>query len=303
MTSVNATKILFLYSLRYLIPYLPHSALFPLANFIGVVFKSRQQVKIIKAELKKLFGDKKSDSELDHIAVESLQNNRKDLFEIWSFPRLNEKKIKNFAYVEGKDHLNKALDKGKGALIGVSHFGSWKMIIAALAYEGYKVNQIGLDPRYFVDETQPHHHNLIMDMEYLSDQSLPVNFIYIGKLMRKAYRALAKNEVVIDSFDGFIGTKRIEVPFLNDTNTLALGPILLATRTGAPLLPTFAVRQGDNRHKITIHEEIPLDTDIDENAVMLQATEVYRKILEEYVEQYPSHYCRTLYDRVRDPRR
>jgi KDO2-lipid IV(A) lauroyltransferase len=299
----NATKILFLYSLRYLIPYLPHCALVLIADLIGIVFKSGQQAKIIKKELRKLLGDKKSDSQLDRIAAEGIRNYRKDLFEIWSFPRLNRKRIGKFAYVVGLEHLDEALEKGRGAVVGVSHFGSWKMIIAALAYEGYRVNQIGLDPRYFLDPDQPRHHNLIMKMEYLSDQSLPVNFIYIGKLMREVYRVLAKNEVVMNSFDGFVGTKRIEVPFLNGANTLSLGPIILAARTGAPLLPTFAVRQKDNRHKISIHEEIPLDADTGEDKAVLQAANIYLKIFEDYVEQYPSHYCRTLYDRVRDPRR
>jgi KDO2-lipid IV(A) lauroyltransferase len=274
-----------------------------LGDAIGKASSRNQKARIMKQELRKLFGTEKIGEELEAVVLQGINNNIKDLFEIWSFPGFNKKKIKQFAYIEGKEHLDNALEKGRGALVAVSHFGSWKMIIAALAYEGYHVNQIGLDPRYFIDKTRPYHHNYIMKMEYDCDQSLPAEFIYIGKSLRKVFRALARNEVVMNSFDGFIGAKRKTVPFLNGTNRLALGPVILAHRTGAALLPAFAVRQKDNRHKIIIHEEIPIATDINETEAISQALETYRLIFEKYVADNPSHYCRTLYDRVIDPGR
>jgi KDO2-lipid IV(A) lauroyltransferase len=241
---------------------------------------------------------------LEKIAIESICNYRKDLFEIWSFPRLNKNKIEKLAYIEGIEHLDKALEKGKGAIIGVSHFGSWKIIIPALAYKGYKVNQVGLDPRYFIDdEEQPMHHNKIMEMEYKSEQCLPANFIYIGKFLRPVYRALGKNEVVINSFDGFMGSKKTEVPFLNSKLSLSLGPIMIAFKSGAPLIPSFTVRQKDNRHKIIICEQIPLQNYQNVQQAIENGIKSYVKLLEHYVEEYPSHYGRILYDRVRDPNR
>ena len=248
-------------------------------------------------------GDKKSESELEDIALKSICNYRKDLFEIWSFPRLSKNKIEKLAYIDGVEHLDKALKKGKGVLIGVSHYGSWKMIIPALAYKGYKVNQVGLDPRYFINDKRPAHHNLVMEMEYKSEQSLPANFIYIGKFLRPIFRALAKNEVVINSFDGFMGSKKTEVPLLNSTLYLSQGPVNIAFKSGAPLIPAFAVRQKDNRHKITIHEEIPLHSYENNQQAIENGIESYGKLLEYYVREYPSHYGRILYDRFRDPNR
>ena len=301
--NANAIKILFLYTIRYLLPYFSHRIQMAIGDAIGRSLRTSRQAKIMQLELQKLLGSSKTEGELLDIAAEGIGNHIKDLFEIWSFPRMSKDRIKKIESIKGKEHLEKALEKGKGVLIGVSHFGSWKMIIAALAYEGYPVSQIGLDPRFFIDEDQPRHHNLIMEMEYASDQSLPAKFIYIGKFMRSAYRALSNNELVIDSFDGFIDKNKKTVSFLKGTNTLALGPIILAIRTGASLVPVFIVRQKDNRHCIEIHKEIPLNKDGDEDKVIQRAADVYGKIFEAYVLRNPSHYCRTLYDRVRDPRR
>jgi lauroyl/myristoyl acyltransferase len=303
MNPANAVKVSFLCSVRHLIPYLPLSVTTLLAKAATAVCRRSEQVDVIKVQLEKLFGDAKSQAELEQIAVESICNNRKDLFEIWSFPRLSEKRISKFAYIEGREHLDSALRKGKGALIAVSHFGSWKMVIAALGYAKYKVNQIGVDPRDFIDANRPDHHNAIMDIEHRCDQSLPVKFIYIGKFLREAYRALARNEVVINSMDGFLGAKCVEVPFLKGVNRLSLGPLVMAVRSSAAFLPTFAVRQADNRYKITIHEEIKVDRDIPEEQAVKKALDDYLKVFEDYVSRYPSHYCRTLYDRAVDSHR
>ncbi len=296
----NIARLLFLYTVRYMVPYTPNLILRSLADMIGVARKKSQEAGILKKELRKMLGAGVSAEELERIAVKGIANHKKDLFEIWSFPRLNEARIKKYAYLAGAEHLDNALKKGKGALIAVVHFGSWKMIIAALAYAGYKVNQIGLDPRHFIDKQQAPHHNIIMEIEHLSDRSLPANFIQPGKFLRNVYTVLAKNELLINSLDGFVGSRRLELPFLNSRLTLALGPIIIAARSSAPLLPTFAVRQDDNRYKITIHEEIPLDGGLGEAAAVKKAAAAYIKLFEDYFSRYPSHYCRSLYDRVRD---
>ena len=297
----HVTRTIFLYTIRYLIPYMPRYFLYLIADVIGIASKRSRQADIIKKEIRKILGDRIPEKELERAVIKGISNHKKDLFEIWSFPRLNNKRIKKYAFLEGKEHLDNALKKGNGALIAVSHFGSWKMLTAALAYEGYKVNQIGLDPRYFVDNNNPRHHNLIMEIEYMCDQSLPANFIYIGKYLREVYRFLEQNELVINTFDGFIGSRYIDMPFFNDTLRLSLGPIIFAMKSKAALIPTFAIRQDNNRHKIIIHKEIPLE---DDNAEVIEnAAEAYIKLLEYYMLRYPSHYCRTLYDRVIDPMR
>lgn len=305
MKLAHAVKMSFICSARHIVPYLPRSIMALLARASGVLSRRSEQVRIVKAELRKLLGDARSDGELERIALKGMCGYRQDLFEIWSFPRLNEKRISKFAYLEGRKHLDKALADGKGAVIGVSHFGSWKIIIAALAYNGYKVNQIGLNPKYFVGKDRPAHHNAVMEMEYRCEQSLPANFIYVGKgkSMRQIFRLLASNELVINSFDGFVGSKNMELPFLHGKVWFSTGPAVVALRSGAPLIPVFAVRQKDNRHRITIHEEIAIGDHESKQQVVADLVGSFAKLLERYVDEHPSHYGRTLYDRFRDPRR
>ena len=296
-------KLGFLYTVRYGLVFLPHWFSVIVAKSIGILSKNGQQAKIIENELRSLFGDGRSDEELKKIAVESIVNYKLDLFEIWSFPRLNKNRIDRLAIVEGFKNIDQALEKGNGVIIGLSHFGSWKMVIPALAYKGYKVHQVGLDPRYFIDKERPAHHNIIMEMEHKSEQSLPVHFIYIGKFLRSIFRALENNEVVIISLDGFMGSQKMEMPFFSRSLTLSTGPLMIAKKSKAPLLPVFPVRQKDNRHKVIVHEEIPIHIDEDKHQTMKNSLGCYIELLEQYVNKYPSHYGRILYDRYRDPNR
>ena len=303
MVFANTAKIAFLYTVRYIVPYLPRSLSAMLAETIGTISRRGQQSTIIEKELGDLFGSTKSGSEIKRAALESIVNYRKDLFEIWSFPRLNKNRIEKLTYFEGLENLDNALEKGKGAIIAVSHFGSWKIIVPALAYRGYRVNQIALDPRYFTHEERPAHHNVIMELEYKCEQSLPANFIYIGNFLRPVFRALTNNEVVIDSFDGFMGSQKREVSFFNRRLSLSVGPVVIAFRSGAPLVPAFAVRQKDGQHRIVVHAEIPLLRYGDKRQAVANGAESYARLLRHYVSEYPSHYGRILYDRFRDSNR
>ena len=100
-----------------------------------------------------------------------------------------------------------------------------------------------------------------------------------------------------------MGSKKTEVPFFNSTLFLSQGPVSVAFKSGAPLIPAFAVRQKDNRHRIAIHEEIPLHHYESDKQAIENGMQSYVKLLEHYVNEYPSHYGRILYDRFLDPRR
>jgi KDO2-lipid IV(A) lauroyltransferase len=291
----------FVKSFGQIIPHLPLRLNYAIADLIGMASRRRSQSRIIQSELQKLLGDDRTPEQLETVAAESIANSKKDLFEVWSFPRLTPRKMHRMAELEGREHLDAALRRGKGAVVGVSHFGSWKIVIPSLAFAGYPTHQIGLNPRFFIDPSRPPHHNLIMEIEYQCEKSLPAQFIYIGESIRPAFRALKNNEVVLDSFDGFMGTRKIELDFLRGRLVLSLGPLLIAAKSGAALLPAFAVRQKNNRHRVTIYPEIPLKGE--DEASLRDAAMQYAHLLEDQVKRYPSHYGRIVYDRFRDPKR
>jgi len=291
---INTIKTFFLYSIRFILPYLPLKALYLIGNFSGYVLYG-QKTQIIKDDLRMLFGNL-SEPDLDIIIRHAMQNFRKDLLEIWTFPKLNQNKINKISYFEGKEYIDKALEKGKGAILCVTHFGSWKIVLPALGYNGYTVNQVAATPLTFKKESEMFSHNKIMEIELECESSLPTKFIYLntGMSLRQIYKAVANNEVIVVSLDGIVGGKRLPLPFFNGTLLLSTAGASLSLSTGAPSLPTFIVRQKDNRHKIIICKPFVIN-EVDKQKYIYEWMINYTGLFEHFVRNYPDHYARYLY--------
>lgn len=288
-------KVLFFYTIRYLVPYLPHSLLMKIADITGKINHTGVKAEISHKQVRQLLGDAASDNEIKSIVLKSMQNFHKDLFEIWCFPTLTKNKIDKIATLEGREYLDDALRLGRGAIIGVTHFGSWKILIGVLGYAGYKVNQIAVNPLDSANQNDTKINKLIMSHEFECEQSLPAHFIYIGHSMRDVFKALGNNEVVIMSMDGIARRRERAFKLMNTTSALDVSPFLFAMKNRIPYLPIFAIRGNDNRHRVVIHK--PLDfTDAEGVPVPLdQVFSDYINILEQNVREHPSHYARSLY--------
>lgn len=292
----NIFKTFFLFSVRLILPHLPLKFLYLIGNFLGNIMIG-QKVQVIKHDLRMLLGNL-SEPNLDIIVRHTMQNFRKDLLEIWTFPKLNQNRINRLSYFEGIEHLDNALAKGKGAILCITHFGSWKIVLPALGYNGYKVSQIAANPLTFEKDEETSSHNKIMQIELECESSLPVKFLYLDKGMsvRQIYKVLANNEIVVISLDGIIGGKRMTLPFLNGSILLSTGGASLSLSTEAPALPVFIVRQKNNKHKIIIHKPfVNINNGIDKETYVSDWMDRYVKLFEQYVRNHPDHYARYLY--------
>ncbi len=138
-----------------------------------------------------------------------------------------------------------------------------------------------------------------MKRELECEKSLPVTFIYVNEktVHKELFNALKKNEIVVVALDGVIGTDRLVIPFLNGTMALSRGPVSLAKRTGAALIPEFAVRESDNRHNIHLDPPIALDGD----DAIERALNIFAERFSEMVKTHPDHYARFLYTTQKYP--
>jgi lauroyl/myristoyl acyltransferase len=201
------------------------------------------------------------------------------------------------AFIDGMDHILNGLSRGKGVILCVTHFGSWKMVLPVLGYGGHRVNQVAVDPRVFIREGEAANHNLIMKLERRSEESLPARFFYLepGRSVRAIHRALAANEIVVIALDGVVGDKRITLPFLRRTIRLTVGSAELAHATGAAILPVFTIRQGDNRHRIAVFRPLSDQGPVTRQAFVQRYMRYFNTLFQYHVKRHPDHYARFLY--------
>jgi KDO2-lipid IV(A) lauroyltransferase len=116
-------------------------------------------------------------------------------------------------------------------------------------------------------------------------QDLGIDVVSSTTGLRRIMKALARGEVVALHIDGDQFAGGIEVPVFGRKAVLPGGAAALAMRTGAAMIPAFAVRIAGRRIGIIVEDEIPVTGD--EKAITMTIV----KVVETYIKRYPDQWC------------
>jgi lauroyl/myristoyl acyltransferase len=295
----NQVKLLCLSSFNVLLQYLPLQVLYRTAEFSAeLTYRlDRGKRQMMQQELAALGVSDYTPGQIGQIVKKGLSTSRKDIFEeIKLVADLSPANLRKLSYFEGRQYLDDCLTQGKGVIILLTHFGFRKLLIPALGFAGYTVNQVATHPHTLLRENDRDAvHNKMMDLEFQFDRACPAHFIYVENFLRPIYHSLANNELVIFTIDGPVGLKRVKVPFFQRHILLPPSPFSLGLKNTVPLLPVFVVRQTDNRHKIMVEKPLPMQTGDGEKISEMELIRKFVHLLETYVRRYPGHYVDYLY--------
>ncbi|MCM8813663.1 MAG: lysophospholipid acyltransferase family protein [Candidatus Omnitrophica bacterium] len=192
--------------------------------------------------------------------------------------------------MEGFEHIRQALAQGRG-IVGVSaHLGSFPLLGCRLALEGIPVSFIArrLRERGLEDAGLDFAHRLKLKIIF----SRPVI-----TCLRWCMQALNRNELVILAVDQNFGSEGVPIYFFGKTAKVPAGPLTLALRTQAVVLPMFIVRNPDNTHRLIIEAPVALQTgekkELDERANMQKIV----AIIESYIRAHPGQWMSWIHKR------
>lgn len=168
-------------------------------------------------------------------------------FEELLLGKLTAENYSRYMTFDGREHLDAALARGKGAIILLPHAGNVMMMIAAVSLAGYKYTQYaarGLAPDAVAQQfPDVFGHNRwrkeAREAREANENRLPARFLTMETPLREMFRSLERNEVVGFAYDGRIGGKFVKVPYLGREALLSPGAYRMAARTGAAIVPTF----------------------------------------------------------------
>lgn len=155
----------------------------------------------------------------------------------------------NLSY-EGLNYLEEAVGRGKGVIISLPHLGGWDYGGAWLATHGYPMHVV-------VEPVEPPElFNWFAELR--SDLGLSV--VPLGsKSAVTILRALRAGGIVALLSDRDITHDGVPVSFFGETTTLPAGPVTLALRTGAALIPATIYFTGGGGHHGVIRPPLVLD--------------------------------------------
>jgi len=102
--------------------------------------------------------------------------------------------------------------------------------------------------------------------------------------------ALRNNELVFIPIDQNFGTGGVFVNFFARKAATATGPVILAQRTGAAIIPCFIIREPDDKHKIIFEAELELLEGKDPQEAILINIQRLTDIIESYIRRYPAEW-------------
>lgn len=208
-----------------------------------------------------------------------------NLFEFFGFRWMTKESVLNLTEVEGVEHLDRALKKGKGVLFLGLHMGHGDLALSALTVRGYSVFLI---TKFFKNPAL----NAFW-FKFRSRFGLKLIAPHGAKTPFEILRALKSKECVVFVLDQYMGPPYgVKTDFFGIPTGTAYGLSLFAGKTGAPVLPIYAIRGSDGKQRVIIEEElsfaVPSDTQ-KEQALVLQ-TDFYNKKLEAIILKHPEEW-------------
>lgn len=250
---------------------------------IGMLYyhlvKKRREIAL--SNLQMAFSNHFTSSECKEICKASFINVGKTCIEFLRFPKLNIENIWRNVTVEGSENLDTALAQGKGAIVFLPHFGNWELL--SLVYGALipdRAKAIAFPLKNARLNAYIWRHRELMSLKLISRH----------QAIRETLRALRNNEAVGFFADQNAGPEGVFVDFLGKPASAARAPVVLARKTGAPLLFSLSIRQPDDRHHVYISTPIYVEVSDDAERDIEAYTIQMLKHLETYIHKYPEQW-------------
>jgi KDO2-lipid IV(A) lauroyltransferase len=211
------------------------------------------------------------------------------LFEVLRFSRLTPDEMRARVEFDGDERIAEAHAQGKGVLFITGHFGFWEL--NALAQ--------GLVHRPLALVARPLDNPLLHAMLERIRTSTGNTVIYRQRGLRRILRTLASNEGVAVLIDQHIqAADAVTVEFFDRPASTTSAVAALALKTGAPVIPVFALPLGGGRYRMVYEHPIE-PPPADAADAVREFTQRCTDVLEMYVRRHP-HLWLWMHRRWRD---
>ena len=177
--------------------------------------------------------------------------------------------------------FDELLAEGRGIILVGGHFGNWEfggLVIRLL--RGYPLTVVG----------KPEPSPAVSALRQRMRESFGIETIEIGRMLDTALQirgVLGANGIVAMLLDRHLGRDQVEVTFFGRKAKFLRSPAMIAYLSGAPLLPSFVIRQPDGRFAAVCGVPIRPDTSLPTEESIRQMTQAFAATLEERIRQYP----------------
>jgi len=182
--------------------------------------------------------------------------------------------------IQGEEHMQTVLDRGKGAIAITAHYSAWELIPRAIGLEGHRVGVITRKLAHkrtsaYFDELRARHGTALIDRGS-----------GISRLMRILRNDTAVG-ILIDQDS--LGVESDYVDFMGLPARTPVGPSQLAIRFGIPILTLHISRRENGKYVLVIDEPLDLNAYSGDKGYIELTADLTRRI-EEWVREDPEQW-------------
>ena len=180
--------------------------------------------------------------------------------------------------VRGMEYYEAARARGKGLIFLTGHCGNWELV--ALFYSRIFKSSMSVVARR---QNNPYLNAMVEKLRISYDNRV----IYKENALRNMISVIRKNGTIGLLVDQAVFPEEgALISFLGRSAWASKAPVLLARKTGVPILPAFIHREG-GRHVITINPEFTFEGDICDEGIA-HDVKCYSEYIERFITAHPA---------------
>jgi len=173
--------------------------------------------------------------------------------EAFRLPAVSREELDSRFTVDGVEHIQGAIDAGRGGILATMHLGNWDTGGRWVASR-WPMTAVAerLEPRALFERF----------LGYRRELGMKIIPLEKGRDVTGACAELLRaNELVALLADRDLSGRGVPVRFFGRTAKMARGPAVLAARTGAPVLPAVIYQREDGAHHAVVNPPLPPTAD------------------------------------------
>jgi KDO2-lipid IV(A) lauroyltransferase len=231
--------------------------------------------------LKLAFGKEWDENKLKRVACQVFVNVGKNVADAVRLKNMKWEEIDKITEIEGLEYFDQAYRLRKGVIALTGHIGNFELLAAWFSLEGYSVSVIG---RELYDAR-------LDDIVVKSRQSVGLENIPSSASVKHVIKALRSGRalgVLADQDSSRV--RGVFVNFFGRPARTPVAPVLLAYKTGAPIIPMAIVRGNKNKYRIIVKPEIELTFTENNEQDIIDVTQKCTQVLESIIREYPDQW-------------
>jgi KDO2-lipid IV(A) lauroyltransferase len=205
--------------------------------------------------------------------------------EFFSLPSITRENVHEWVEMEGLEHFEAGVARGKGLLTIIAHFGNWELMPVTFPF----FLRFPTKTSYIVYRPldSPILDNMVEYVRTINGHEM----IPKGGSGKRIMTLLKENHAIAILSDQNVSTREgVFVDFFGRPACTGVGLAVLALRSRAPILPMFMARQKSGKYKFIMKPLIEISETGDYERDILENTQRFTKVVEDVVREYPDQW-------------